>query len=408
MGFQQGLSGLSAASKQLEVIGNNVANSSTVGFKQSRTQFSDVFSASLNGVTGTSPGVGVKVSEISQQFTQGAITASSNPLDLAINGSGFFRMSTNGAITYTRNGQFQLDKLGNVVNSSGAHLTGYKADVNGNLSVGAPGDININTAATKPQQTTTVGAVLNLDSRDTTLPTGSFNMNDPTTYNNSSTVSVYDSLGNAHALQTYYVKTATGEWDVYASADNAPVGSVPPAAAVPVGKVAFNNDGAIDSAASVLPLTAAVGSPSFNVKIDLTGSTQFGSNFGVTTLVQNGNTSGSLTSFSVGPDGSVSGNYSNGRTSILGQVALAGFKNPNGLELQGNNEWVETASSGVALVGPPSTGSLGAIQSSAVEESNVDLTSELVNMITAQRAYQANAQTIKTEDQVMQTLVNLK
>jgi flagellar hook protein FlgE len=407
MGFQQGLSGLSAAAKQLEVIGNNVANSGTVGFKQSKTQFSDVYAASLNGASGNEAGIGVKVSGVSQQFTQGSVTASANPLDMAINGNGFFRMSSNGAITYTRNGQFQLDKNGSVVNATGAHLTGYVADSKGVLSTGAPGDININTAATKPQQTTAVGAVLNLDSRASAIPAGSFNMNDSSTYNNSSTVNVYDSLGNTHSLQTYYVKTSSGSWDVYASSDGQPIGTAP------VGKLNFKSDGSIDTATSPMPFNVPVNTSSgaatpFNVKLDFTGSSQFGSNFGVTTLTQDGYSAGSLASFSVGNDGVITGNYTNGKTSTLGQVVLAGFKNPNGLESLGNNAWAETSTSGSPLVGSPNSGNLGVLQSSAVEESNVDLTSELVAMITAQRAYQANAQTIKTEDQIMQTLVNLR
>lgn len=410
MSFQQGLSGLNAASKNLDVIGNNVANSGTVGFKQSQAQFADVYASSLNGSGSSQVGIGTKVSQVAQQFTQGNITSSNNPLDIAINGNGFFRLSNNGTVSYSRNGQFQLDKSGYIVNATGARLTGYTANSSGVLSTGAPAEININTADIPPQVTSTVNAVLNLDSSSAVPTGGAFDMTNPTTYNNATSVSIYDSLGNSHTLQTFYVKTAANTWNVYAADDGTAIGYVPPAAAVPVGTLTFNSSGTLTGGSPVpiaVPVTTGAGTP-FTVNVDYTGTTQFGSTFSVNSLKQDGYTSGKLSGFSTGSDGTIVGRYTNGQSATLGQVVLASFTDPNGLQPLGDNAWAETAASGAALVGSPGSGPLGSLQSSATEDSNVDLTAELVNMITAQRNYQANAQTIKTQDQVMQTLVNLR
>jgi flagellar hook protein FlgE len=314
-------------------------------------------------------------------------------------------MDDNGTITYARNGQFQLDKSGYIVNANGAKLTGYVADSNGVLSTGAPAELNINTADLTPKSTTAVSALLNLDSRKSALPSAGFNMNDPATFHDSTSVSVYDSLGNPHTLQTYFVKTAAGAWDVFASNDGTLIG--------PIGALNFQGDGSINTATTTLPiavpLTVTTGAASpFSVDVDFTGTTQFGSTFSVNTLNQDGFASGRLAGFSTAADGTIVGRYTNGQSATLGQVVLANFTNPNGLQPLGNNVWAETSASGSPLVGAPNSGGLGVLQSSAVEDSNVDLTAELVNMITAQRVYQANAQTIKTQDQVLQTLVNLR
>ena len=407
MSFQQGLSGLNAAARNLDVIGNNVSNASTVGFKQSQAQFADVYANSLTGAGGGGIGIGTKVAQVAQQFTQGNITATSNPLDIAINGGGFFRMDNNGEVTYQRNGQFQLDKNGFIVNPTGATLTGYTANSTGVLSTGAPSPLSINTADLVPRMTTEVNAVLNLDSGSAVPATTPFDINDPTSFNSSTAVSVFDSLGNSQTLQTFYVKTATpGQWQVYAASDGTQIG------AAPVATLDFNSSGVLTTvmplAAINVPATAAGATTPFPVVLNYTGTTQFGSAFSVSTLNQDGYTSGRLAGFNIGADGTVLGRYTNGQSKVLGQVVLANFANPNGLQQLGNNMWAETATSGTPLVGTPDSGSLGVLQSSAVEDSNVDLTAELVNIITAQRVYQANAQTIKAQDAVLQTLVNLR
>lgn len=407
MSFQQGLSGLNAASKTLEVIGNNVSNANTVGFKQSRAEFADVFANSLTGSGTSQIGIGTKIATVAQQFTQGNITSTNNPLDIAINGGGFFRMSNDGAITYTRNGQFQMDRFGYIVNSDGNRLTGYTADLAGVLSTGAPSELNINTSDLQPTATTEVTGIVNLDSRNTNLTAAGFDPADPTTYHNSSAVTVFDSLGNAHNIQSFFVKTAPGTWNVFTTADGVSTTVLP----APTSTLTFNGTGVAPTSVPALPtvnFTPTTGASAVSLTLDYTDSTQFGSNFSVNSLTQDGYSSGRLSGFSTSNDGMIIGRYTNGQSRVLGQVVLASFVNPNGLQSLGGNAWAESGTSGNPLVGPPNTGGFGVLQSSAIEDSNVDLTAELVNMITAQRVYQANAQTIKTQDQVLQTLVNLR
>lgn len=406
MSFQQGLSGLNAASANLDVIGNNVANSSTVGFKQSQAQFADLYANSLAGAGGLNIGLGVKVADVAQQFSQGNITTTNNPFDIAINGPGFFRMSQNGAITYTRNGQFHTDKDGFLVNANDQRVTGFGAGAGGVLG-NVPVELQIPAGDLVPQATTDVDAVLNLDSRAGTLPPAGFDLNDPLTYNSSTSVGVFDTLGNAHTLSTYYVKSAANTWQVFAALDGTQVG------AAAVGTLNFTTDGVIDTATTTLPfnVSALVGTGAATplaFSVDFAGSTQFGATFGVNALSQDGYTAGRLAGFVVDADGAIQGRYTNGQSAVLGQVILASFSNPQGLLPLGDNNWVETFESGAALVGAPGTASLGVVQASAVEESNVDLTAELVDMIIAQRTYQANAQTIKTQDAILQTLVNIR
>ncbi len=409
MGFQQGLSGLSGAARNLEVIGNNVANASTVGFKSSRAQFADVYANTLAGSTVGSVGIGTRVAGVAQMFTQGNITTTNNPLDIAVNGEGFYRLSTNGTISFSRNGQFQLDNNGYIITMAGARLTGFAADATGNITTGTPVDLRISKTDLSPLATSQATAGLNLDSRKTALPAASFNLANAATYHGATSLSTFDSLGNAHTLSLYFVKTAANTYSVFAANDGVQVG------AAAVGSLVFNTDGSLDTTATTLPFNLSVPLPAaggatspMTIALDFTGTTQFGTAFGVNDLTQNGYTAGKLSGFSVGADGTILGRYSNGQSLAQGQVALASFTNSQGLAPLGNNTWAETSTSGLPLVGAPGAGTLGVLQSGAVEEANVDLTQELVNMITAQRVYQANAQTIKTEDSLMQTIVNLR
>ncbi|MBA2658216.1 MAG: flagellar hook protein FlgE [Nitrosospira sp.] len=404
MGFQQGLSGLNAASRNLDVIGNNVANANTVGFKQSQTQFADVYANSLS--SGNQPGVGVKVSTIAQQFSQGSISTSNNSLDIAINGSGFYRLSDHGAISYSRNGQFHPDKDGFIVSSTGQRLTGYSANAAGQINVGAPTDLQIPTADLAARATTAVNTVVNLDSRETALSSAAFDPADSTTYSGFTPVPIHDSLGNSSTVSTYFVKTAANSWDVFAGSEGALLNG-----GAPLGPLKFLTNGGLDPASSALfnvtkPTSTGAAPVVFN--LDFAGTTQFGSDFGLNKMAEDGYASGQLTGFDVGAEGTIRGSYSNGKFLNLGQVVLANFANPQGLQVQGDNTWTESTASGIPLVGAPRTSGMGALQSGAVEDSNVELTSELVNMITAQRTYQANAQTIKTQDQLLQTIVNLR
>jgi flagellar hook protein FlgE len=402
MSFQQGLSGLNAAAKGLDAVSNNVSNANTVGFKGAGAQFADVFAASIAGAGAGQVGIGVDVASVKQNFTQGNISVTNNPLDLAINGGGFFRINTNGAVGFTRNGQFLVDKDGYIVNSGGSRLTGYLADANGVIVPSSPVDIQISSADLTPNATTTGTIGLNLDSRNT--PPGAFLYTDPTTYNSSTAMTVFDSLGNSHVMTLYFRNTGANAWRVYTGLDGAA-----PAPALGTA-LTFTSAGAV-SAGGVIATSFVLANGATTplaVSVDMSAATQFGSTFGVNSMTQNGYTSGRLAGISVASDGVVQGRYSNGQTRDLGQVVLANFASPNGLQNQGGNRWVETSASGQPLIGVPNSGSLGALQSAAIEESNIDLTAELVNMITAQRNYQANAQSIKTQDAILQTLVNLR
>lgn len=402
MSFQQGLSGLNAAAKNLDVIGNNVANSNTSGFKQGVAAFGDVFAASLGGGGGVQVGIGTQVTGVGQQFSQGNITVTNSALDVAINGKGFYRLSENGVISYTRNGGFSQDKTGYLVGSNGMNLTGYQA-VNGVIVPGVLENLQMSTADLLPQQTTTAVVGANLASTDAVMPTASFLSTDPATYNFSTASTAYDSLGQAHTMTYYFNKTASNAWDVNVYIDSAAANGAG------VSSLTFNSSGTYLGATNTVKTAAlANGASALSITVDYTNMTQFGSGFGVNSLSQDGFASGQLSGFNIGADGILLGRYSNGQAQKLGQIALTNFANPQGLSPLGDSRWAETSSSGVPLTGTPGTASLGLLQASAKEDSNVDLTAELVNMITAQRVYQANAQSIKTQDAVLQTLVNLK
>ncbi|MCO5099808.1 MAG: flagellar hook protein FlgE [Burkholderiaceae bacterium] len=406
MSFQQGLSGLSAAARNLDVIGNNVANSNTVGAKASRAEFADVYATSLYGAGSQYSGIGTTVAGITQQFTQGDIATTNNALDMAINGRGFFRMSNDGEVTYTRNGQFHLDKDGYLVNAQGARLTGYPADANGQVMAGVPSELRLQAGDVAPKATTGASIMVNLDARAQT-PTDAFDVANGASYNGATSIAVYDAQGTERTVAVYFRKTAANAWDAYAAVDGTRVDG-PGGAGSPIQTFGF------DAATGKFAATSETGFPltvpgiAAPVTFDLAKTTQFGSPFSVAELSQTGYGAGRLSGFSIASDGTVVSRYTNGKTLAQGRVVLIDFTNPQGLQPLGGNQWAETADSGAPRAGAPGAGSLGVIQSGAVEQSNVDLTAELVNMITAQRVYQANAQTIRTQDQVMQTIVNLR
>ncbi|RKU00820.1 flagellar hook protein FlgE [Burkholderia sp. Nafp2/4-1b] len=413
MGYQQGLSGLAGASSALDVIGNNIANANTVGFKSSTAQFSDMYANSIATSVNTQIGIGTALASVQQQFGQGTINTTNSSLDVAINGNGFFQMSNNGVTTYSRDGTFQRDKNGFIVNAAGANLMGYAADKNGVISTAQTVPLQAPTTNIAPTATTKISAQFNLNSQDTVPTKTPFNATDTTTYNYSTSIQVYDSLGGSQPVNMYFVKSAAGTWEAYAGVQGG--------ATTDLGTVTFNSSGAIQSTTTGTPAapTASLGQFQFTVPttdgsttpqpltLDLTGTTQFGGKDGVNNLAQDGYASGTLTTFSIGADGKLTGNYSNGQTAVLGQIAIANFNNPNGLINLGGNQYAETSASGVPQISAPGSTNHGTLQGSALENSNVDLTSQLVNLITAQRNYQANAQTIKTQQTVDQTLINL-
>jgi flagellar hook protein FlgE len=400
MGFQQGVSGLNASSSNLDVIGNNVANSGTVGFKAGSVLFADVYA-------GSRVGLGTQVAGVSQNFTQGAVQTSTRALDVAItNGDGFFRLaSPSGEVSYSRNGQFTIDKDNYIVNSGGLRVTGYQVGANGSIAGGTPAALQLPAAAMTPNATTKINAQYNIDSRSTVPATAPFNATDSTSFNYQNAVTGYDSLGNPHEITNFFVKTAANAWDVYQTVDGGASSNIGSLTFDTAGKMLTPAAGTLTPAA--VPLTN--GAAPMNFTINLTGTTQFGNDNAVAKQTQDGYTSGSLTAFAINPDGTVTGKYSNEQTKTLGQIVLTSFANPDGLQSKGGNVWAETAASGQPLVGTAGAGTkVGSLTSGALESSNVDLTAELVNMIIAQRTYQANAQTVKTQDQVMQTLVSMR
>ncbi|MGE0805308.1 MAG: flagellar hook protein FlgE [Burkholderiaceae bacterium] len=406
MSFQQGLSGLNAAARNLDVIGHNVANANTVGAKSSRAEFADVYANSLYGASAVSPGIGTSVAAVAQQFTQGDISSTNNALDIAISGQGFFRISDGGEITYSRNGQFRLDNEGYIINAQGGRLTGYPANELGQVNPGVPVEMKLQTRDVAPRATDSGVVTVNLAST-ATVPTAPFSVNNGSTYSGAVPLGVYDSQGGEHTVTMYFRKTADNAWDVYATADGAPMNG-----GSPVGSFSFDTAGVLSSTSATtmnlaIPVPAAVGG-TLNVTVDMSKMTQQGSAFSVFEQTQTGYAPGRLAGFSVDANGTIQARYTNGQTLSQGQVVLANFANPQGLLSLGGNQWVETTASGEPLVGAPGTGSLGDLKSGALEQSNVDLTAELVNMITAQRVYQANAQTIRAQDQLLQTIVNLR
>lgn len=402
MSFQTGLSGLNTASRNLDVIGNNIANANTVGMKASRAEFADLVASSLGVGGGNSAGIGTSVATVSQQFSQGNINITGNDLDVAINGGGFFQLKQpDGSAAYTRDGAFKLDKVGNVITNSGANLMGYPTDTAGTPTSTTIQPLQLPTSAPiGAKQTTTIAAEFNLDARAPILPVVS-----PiaTTYGTSLTA--YDAQGVALPVNLYFSKVTpttagTDEWAVY----NSPSGTS-------IGSLVFDASGTLTSStASNMTLTPAAPSivPPFPVTVDFSKVTQYGAGFAVSNLTQDGYAPGELVSLKIGENGVVTARYSNGQTQATGQIALADFRNVQGLAPIGGGNWSETFASGQPVQGSPGQGKFGGLRAGALEESNVDITAELVNMMTAQRAYQANAQTIKTQDQVLSTLVNLR
>ena len=428
MAFSQAVSGLNAAATNLDVIGNNIANSATYGFKSGTASFADMFA-------GSKVGLGVKVAGITQDFTDGTTTNTGRGLDVAISQNGFFRMvDSNGSVFYSRNGQFKLDENRNIVNMQGLQLTGYPATgTPPTVQQGAnPAPITIPNTLMAAKSTTTASMQVNLNSTDK-LPTKTpFNPSDADSYNKKGSVTVFDSQGNAHDMNIFYVKTGPNKWDVYTQ-DASVTGSVATKNAV----MNFSANGTLTSVNNYVeepvdpldptgPKHLVEGPANAQPQIQISTGTINGAvpanfslsflnsmqqNTGANNIVatsQNGYKPGDLVSYQINDDGTVVGNYSNEQTQVLGQIVLANFANNEGLKSEGDNVWSATQSSGVALLGTAGSGNFGTLTNGALEASNVDLSKELVNMIVAQRNYQSNAQTIKTQDQILNTLVNLR
>jgi flagellar hook protein FlgE len=399
MGFSQALSGLKSAATNLDVIGNNIANSQTVGFKGSRTIFSDIYA-------GTQAGLGTQVADIQQDFSTGTLESTGRNLDIAVSGTGFLRMlDTTGQVVYSRNGQLHLSNEGFLLNAQGARLTGYPPGVNNG---GTPTTIQVPAGAMAANATTAITAQLNLDGRVAVPTVTPFAQNDPNTYSYANNVTIYDSQGGQHNATLYFIKTADNTWNVRMARESD--------TAVNLGTLAFNSDGELStptngtigvSADFVMPTGNGAADIELVGGINFNGTTQFSDDFSLDALHQDGYTSGSLVDVAIDQQGNVIGTYSNEKTVELGTITLANFRSPEGLKSVGDNAWVETTESGQPLLGLAGTGLFGSVESGLVEASNVDLTRELINLIIAQRTYQANSQTIKVQDEVLQNAVNL-
>lgn len=407
MSFNTALSGLRAANTDLAVTGNNIANASTTGFKESRAEFGDVYANSILGTGSRTPGSGVLVNSVAQQFGQGNVSITNNSLDLAVNGQGFFILSDQGSPLYTRAGNLQLDNQGFIVNSQSARLQGFAASPSGQILTGALTDLRIQTSDIAPSATTEVNLRFNVDSGNA-IPGVAFDPNDPSSYNWSTAATIYDSLGNPHVLTSFYRLEASGatgnDWRVYTDLDSS-------GTANNLGLISFDTGGALTAPAPAVlndSWTPTGGAAALNFTIDLTGSTQFGTDSTVNSLNQDGYAPGRLSGINIDDTGVIFARYTNGQALILGQVALANFANPQGLAPVGNTAWAESFDSGQPVVGAPQSGSRGSIQAGALEDSNVDLSAQLVNLILAQRNYQANAKTIETNNATTQTIINLR
>ena len=450
MSFNVGLSGLYAAEKQLDVTGNNIANVNTTGFKSSRAEFADVYAgANRLGVGKNQVGAGVRLAAISQQFTQGDVNSTGNVLDMGIQGQGFFVLSDNGSRVYTRAGAFQADKDNFVVTSDGLRLQGYAADSSGKIQKGVLTDLKIDTSALQPKATTLIDQGINLNSSAADIPllvddgTGNmvpnkaFDPSDESTYTKSFPTKVYDSQGNEHTMEQYYRKTGTNEWTSYTLIDGR--NPFDPSSTTPLsGTISFNSDGSVasmtanntglppgasftvkDSTFTMTGWVPAVEDSSGNwasngaagnadgMKLSMSSTTSYNTETARMSQSQDGYATGILSNLSIDSTGVMFASFSNQQSRAIGQVALASFANEQGLQQIGGTRWTETYTSGIPGIDAPKTGTLGGVESNALEGSNVNLTQELVELIKAQSNYQANAKTISTESTVMQTIIQM-
>ena len=407
MPFDIALTGLSAAQNDLEVISNNIANSETTGFKRSRAEFADIYASSEFGVSSNAIGQGVQLTSVNQQFTDGDISFTDNALDLAVNGQGFFIVEDGGERLFSRAGAFGVDSVGNVVDPVGNQLIGFQPDGNGGIT-GNLGPIVVSRADQAPQITSTIDIGANLNATSVVPPAFSVGPGgpDPTTYNHSTSLTVFDSLGGEHLSSIYFRRNSATDWETFVFVDNVQVDGPDTLNFDASGNLVGVNGGAGTTVTSAAFIPGGVGT-STTFTIDYAQLTQFGSPFGVSSLNQNGYETGRLVSLDFGQDGTLFARYSNGQSTPFGQVALANFSNTQGLRPDSSTLWSETFASGPALIGAPGSTDLGSIQSGALEESNVDVTAELIDMIQAQRFFQSNAQVIGAADEITQTIINI-
>ena len=463
MSFNIALSGIAAAQTDLDVTANNISNVATVGFKESRAEFDSVYANSLFSNSGTKTGDGTSVAAVAQQFHQGSLKFTDNPLDLAITGSGFFATAPgieDNNLSYTRDGTFKLNADNYIVDNSGNFLQAFPVNEDGSsssLSLATTDPIQIPDTAGTPEATEQVKIALNLPANDVAMDVSAFDPNDPSTYNNATSVTIYDSLGEAHIMQTYYVKpenatgtnvdpdvTTTNQWVSFITVDQKPVNSTT--------QVSYQTDDAADTdsvfdnasfasydldgetyngvvlnfnssgeytgsnpetlefeelGSNGAGILSAGADATQAVSISYDNPTQFSASFEVTGLEQDGVTVGRLTGIEIADDGLIQATYSNGTSDPLARVALVRFKNEQGLAQSGTS-WQESQNSGEPLAGEANAGSFGSISSGALEQSNVDLTTELVDLISAQRNFQANSRSLEISSSLQETILQIR
>jgi flagellar hook protein FlgE len=411
MSFGIALSGLDAAQSNLNVTANNIANSATTGFKSSNANFAELFAVSPQGVSDTQIGNGVQLQQVEQQFSQGDIQTTGNSLDLALSGNGFFTVSSGGTDQFTRAGSFQTNANGEVVNAAGQNLQVYAPTANGSFNTTSLTNLVIPTGDSAPAATTTASLAFNLPAASTAPTATPFDPTNANSYNQSTSMTVYDSLGAAHTASFYFVNTGGSTWNAYEYVDGNAVNAAPVA-------LTYSNSGALtgvtDAAGGTDPTAVSfgtyaptTGAAPLKIAYNMSDSTQYGNTFGVTAITQNGFTTGQISGVSVSSTGVVQANYTNGQSTALGQVAVANFADQQALQQVGNTNWEQTFASGQPVYGQAGGSGVGLIESGSLEESNVDITAQLVNMITAQRAFQANAEMVSTENSITQTVINI-
>lgn len=416
-----GANGLAAHGDAIGIVGDDIANASTVGFKENRAVFEDMIGGAASN--GQNLGQGSRMSGPDTLFGQGTITNTGQPLDMAVQGNGFFvvkgnHSGVNGSY-YTRDGQFKLDNTGTLVNGEGLKVQGYTIDATGKASQ-AVGDLVIG-GQSPPNATTKLSLAVNLDSAST--PPAAWSAANPSgTSNYSTSATVYDSLGTAHRADIYFRDNGAGAWEWHAMVDGGELagGTAGVPTEIANGTATFNTAGALQSQTTIASSASFVGATanqviafSFGDDIaaggtGLAGSTQFAAPNTVNKLDQDGYGSGDLASVLVSSDGTITGKFSNGQSRPIARVALATFASEKGLQRAGSQLYTESQASGQALVDGAATGSRGSVVGSALEQSNVDIGNELVTLIAYQRAFSANAKTVSTADEMLQEVTQLK
>lgn len=426
------LSGLFAAQKDLSTTSNNIANANTVGFKESRAEFSDVYSSSIFSNPKTTVGGGVQTAMISQQFHEGSTRYTNNPLDLRVNGKGFFAVS-NGMdykdVSLTRAGEFKLNKDNYIVNSAGQYLRVLPVDAKGqasSVSLQASSPVQVPTEAGQPSASTKLDVGVNLPANQAVVTKTPFDFDNPDTYSKSTSTSIYDSLGNSYSMTTYFAKTADNTWEAYTTvtdkdgnekALDIDGGEASGGTGQKGVKLEFNSDGSLKTQTPANPKTISMAAAGINLngadtaqtlEINFDKPTQYASDFNVKKINENGVVVGRLTKVDISPDGLLVANYSNGKSEYLGKVMLVTVPNEQGLTQIGGTQWRATPDSGAMLIGEPGKGSNGKIMSGALEESNTNMTIELVDLISAQRNFQANSRALEIDQGLQQTILQIR